>query len=332
MPYHRGSELARIYAQAKQDGYGFIASNSTHPDIMVGLVNGAVSADSDAVLQIKRDTATYIGNGNPRLGVRVLGTYLEGLGDDVDIGVFLNVDHAQPDEMDFIEACIDSGLPSSVMVDASAEAFEENVTKTKQVVDMIEDRGADMLVEAELGQIKGTEGGIERTEAYYTDPYEAVEFVDRTGCDLLAVSIGTEHGVSKGTSLELRPELANEINQRLVDHGIDIPLVVHGSSGLSPDQVRELLTTGVCKLNTNTRYQYEYARTALEYYREHEAAIRPPDGVADDRDQFFADVDWSPKKAEFNPQIVGAEIRDRISTVMSTLADRAGSAGHSLYA
>lgn len=331
MPYHRGAELSRVYAQAKQDGYGFIASNTTHPDIMVGLVNGAVEANSDAVLQIKRDTAEYIGNGNPQIGVKILGSYLQALGNDQDIGVFLNVDHAQADDMGFIEAAIETGLPSSIMVDASDEPFDANVAKTKQVVELIEEHGEDMLVEAELGQIKGTESGITRTEAYYTDPDEAVEFVERTGCDLLAVSIGTEHGVSEGTSLELRPELADEINQRLLDNGLDIPLVVHGSSGLTPAQVRDLLTIGVCKLNTNTRYQYEYARTALEFYREYEADIRPPAGVTDDRDRFFAEADWAPVKATFNPQVVGREIRDQIAAVMATLAERAGSAGNSLY-
>lgn len=332
MPYYRGSELASVYSAAKAGGYGFIASNTTHPDIMVGLVNGAAAAGSDVVLQIKRDTAEYLGNGNPRAGVRALGAHLHEIAEDTPIGVFLNVDHARADDMEFIEMCVETGLPSSLMVDASAEAFEANVAKTKRVVDMIEDRGEDMLVEAELGQIKGTEAGIERTDAYYTDPADAVEFVERTGCDLLAVSIGTEHGVSKGKDLELRPGLAREINDTLRAHGLDIPLVVHGSSGLYPAQVRELLQTGVCKLNTNTRYQYEYARTALEYYEAHADAIRPPAGVADDRDGFFSEAAWSPVKAEFNPQVVGGEIRARIATVMEALAERAGSAGESLYA
>ncbi|MFC6613919.1 class II fructose-bisphosphate aldolase [Halopenitus salinus] len=331
MPYHRGNELADVYANARSNGHGFVASNVTHPDIAAGLVRGAEAVESDLVAQIKRDTAEYLGAGDVAAGLEILTTQLRSIADDGGVGVFCNVDHVSADDDELLSAAIESGNPSSVMVDASDRPFEENVERTAAVVDRIEDRGADLLVEAELGTIAGTESGETTTEAFYTDPEEAVEFVERTGCDLLAVSIGTEHGVSKGRDLDLRVDLAAEIDEALRANGHEIPLVVHGSSGLSADQVSALMETGVCKLNTNTRYQYEYARTACEFYHDHADAILPPEGVEDDRETFFSGAEWSPNKAEFNPQVVGEEIRDRIAEVYGDLATVSGSAGESRY-
>lgn len=329
MPYLRGEELADMYAEAKSEGYGFVASNITHPDILTGLVDGAAAADSNVVLQVKRDTAEYVGNGDARAGMAVIDAHLRVLSEGVDVGVFLNVDHVAADDDALIDAAIETGRPSSLMIDASDRSFEANVERTGEIVDRLADE--DVLVEAELGTIRGTESGETTEEAFYTDPDQAVEFVDRTGCDLLAVSIGTEHGVSAGVDLELRVELAADIDVALRDHGLDIPLVVHGSSGLTPEQVSALMGTGVCKLNTNTRYQYEYARTACEFYHDEADAVLPPEGVIDDRETFFADADWEPDKSRFDPRVVGREVRERIATVYGELAEVSGSAGQTRY-
>jgi len=331
MPYYRGEELSEVYERAARDGYGFVASNTTHPDIMQGLLDGAVAAESDIVLQIKRDTAEYLGNGDVAAGLKIMQAHVATLSETLDIGVFLNVDHVGADDEELIDAAIESGHPSSMMIDASAYPFEENVERTAAIVDRIDKRGQDMLVEAELGTIAGTESGETTEDAFYTDPEEAVEFVDRTGCDLLAVSIGTEHGVSAGIDLDLRVDLAADINVALREHGFEVPLVVHGSSGLTPEQVSALMETGVCKLNTNTRYQYECARTACEFYHDNADAIIPPEGVADDRTTFFADAEWAPDKSRFNPQVVGRAVRQRIATVYAELAETSGSAGESRF-
>ena len=331
MPYASGSELSSAYASARKGGYGFVASNVTETNILTGLVEGAERARSDLVVQVKRDSAAFAGRGDPQVGLEILGLTARKLGEAADVGVFLNVDHVPAEDREFLDACVESGIPSSVMVDASHEPFEENVERTRRAVELVDAHDAEMLVEAELGLIKGMEGGVETTEAYYTDPEEAVEFVDRTGCDLLAVSIGTEHGVSKGRDLELRPDIARAVGDALADHGLDTPLVVHGSSGLSDEQVRDLLGTGVCKLNKNTRYQYEFARTACDFYRENESAIVPPAGVDDDRQGFFADTDWSPDKATFTPTRVCGDIRERIADVMVEIAELSGSAGESRF-
>jgi fructose-bisphosphate aldolase class II len=329
MPYHRGSRLAEAYAAAREGGYGFVASNVTHSDIATGLVRGAAAAESDVVLQVKRDTAEYFGDGDAPTGLRVLGGQARELAAGRDVSVFLNVDHVDADDDELLAAAVDSDVPSSIMVDASDRPFEENVDRTRRAVERVRGAGADLLVEAELGTVAGEESGTVTDETLYTDPEEAVEFVERTGCDLLAVSIGTEHGVAAGRDLDLRIDLAADIDAALADRGFEVPLVVHGSSGLTPEQVSALMETGVCKLNTNTRYQYEYARTACDYYREHAGAIVPPGGVADDRATFFSGAEWSPVKAEFDPRVVGEAVRDRIADVYGELATVSGSAGRS---
>jgi len=332
MTFRRGAALREVYDRARTEEYGFFASNLTTPEILVGLVRGAERTGSDVVLQLKRDTAEHVGDGDPAAGVAIVGEYLRTVGESADVGVFLNVDHVRPDETAFLETCLEAGVPASVMIDASHEPFGENVRITREVRERLDDRDGEVLLEAELGTIEGEEGGVRTDETFYTDPEEAVEFVDRTGTDLLAVSIGTEHGVASGRDLDLRPELAAEIDRALRDHGLDVPLVVHGASGLEDDRIRRLLETGVCKFNKNTRYQYEYARTAHDYYAEHGDAIVPPEGVADDREGFFADSEWSPRKAEFTPPVVIGEIRERIAEAMVDLTRLTGSAGESRYA
>ncbi|MCK4571650.1 class II fructose-bisphosphate aldolase, partial [candidate division WOR-3 bacterium] len=168
-------------------------------------------------------------------------------------------------------------------------------------------------------------------EAFYTDPGEAVEFVEKTGIDLLAISIGTQHGVSKGRNIELRTDLAQKINDALIDANKEVPLVLHGSSGLLENQIKEILKYGICKLNKDTRYQYEYARTALDFYIEHKYSILPPEGVPDDRDGFFSESEWSPSKADFDPRSVSKLIREQIKKTAEKLIAQACSDGKSLY-
>jgi fructose-bisphosphate aldolase class II len=325
--FHAGDELSSVYEEALEEGFGLIASNIAEPNTMMGLMEGASRADSDLLLQLSNGACAFAGNGDPITGLRAMGSYIELIAEAYDVGVFLNMDHQT--DLDTIREQVELDIPSSIMIDASHEPFEENVRRSRAVVDAIEDAGADILVEAELGKIKGVEDEIVAEEAFYTDPEQAVEFVDRTGCDLLAISVGTQHGVAKGKNLELRPDLAGEIRTALRDHGLDTPLVLHGSSGVQPDQLRAMLERGVCKVNKDTRYQYEYTRTALDLYREHADEIVPP--VEADRDSFFNDVDWSPNKDHFDPRVAGRLIRERIAEVYADLATVAGSAGRSRY-
>ncbi|QLC35325.1 class II fructose-bisphosphate aldolase (plasmid) [Halarchaeum sp. CBA1220] len=331
MPHDSATALRECYAHARDGRYGFFASNVTHFEVLVGLLRGSASARSDLVVQLGEEEAAFFGDGDPAAGVRVFGACLDAFAARYDVDVYCNIDHIHlPESAGFLEAALDSGVPDSVMVDASDEAFERNVELVADAVDRV---GDDVLVEAELGRIAGVEGGTETPddEAFYTDPDDAVEFVERTGVDLLAVSIGTQHGVASGRDLDVRPDLAADIDAALRDAGHETGLVVHGASGLSDERIRELLDAGVCKFNKNTRYQYEFARTQADFYHEHADAIRPPEGVPDDRDGFFADSDWSPEKAQFHPHVVSEEVRDRIASVMADLCELTGSAGESLH-
>ncbi len=330
MPFLDGFALERIYKKAKREGYGFIASNIAEPNVLIGLLEASESKKADLVLQLSTGACKFAGGDDIITGLRIMSKYIEILAKNYKIGVFLNLDHWKEKEMDLIKIAIDEKLTSSIMIDASREAFYENVRITQEVVKM--SRGKGILIEGELGKIKGVEDeDTASVEAFYTDPKEAVEFVEKTGIDLLAISIGTQHGVSKGKNIELRTDLAQKINNALIDADKEVPLVLHGSSGLLENQIKEILKYGICKLNKDTRFQYEYARTALDYYIDHRDSILPPEGVADDREGFFSESEWSPIKADFDPRAVSKSIREQIKKTAFVLIDQAGSEGKSLY-
>ncbi len=330
MPFYKGDKLADVYEDALYEGYGLVASNVAEPNVMMGLMKGAERANSDLLLQMSNGACTFAGNGDPIAGLKAMGNYIDLIANQFDVGVFLNMDHQT--DLNTIQRQIDLEIPSSIMIDASHEDFEDNVEKSRRVVEMVDSADADILVEAELGKIKGVEDEIVAEKAFYTDPEQAVEFVDRTGCDLLAISVGTQHGVAKGKDLEIRPDLAEDIHEALLDHGLDTPLVLHGSSGLQPEQLQQMLERGICKVNKDTRYQYEYTRTAYDLYRQNDEAIVPPGSGDDaDRDTFFNNVEWSPNKEYFDPRVAGRDIRERIADVYEDLATTAGSAGKSKF-
>ncbi|WP_020222079.1 class II fructose-bisphosphate aldolase, partial [Halarchaeum acidiphilum] len=196
MAYHDGDALASTYAAAREGGYGFFASNVTHFDVLLGLLDGAERVGSDLVVQLSRESAAFYGCGDPDVGLDAFGAYLERVAAGADVGVACNVDHVHlPDQWEFLDAVVESDVPSSVMVDASDRSFEENVDLVRDATARLHAADPDVLVEAELGRVAGTEGSTETAleDAYYTDPEASVEFVERTGVDLLAVSVGTQH-------------------------------------------------------------------------------------------------------------------------------------------
>ncbi len=330
MPFLSGNELEKVCKKAKREGYGFIASNIAEPNVLIGVLEASKNKKSDLILQLSTGAAKFAGGEDLITGLRVVTKYIQILAKKYDIGVFLNLDHWKKKDMDFIKMAIEEKLASSIMIDASKESFDENVRITHEVVKMAEGKG--ILIEGELGKIKGVEEkGTASAEAFYTNPDEAVEFVEKTGLDLLAVSIGTQHGVSKGKNIKLRTDLAQKINNALIDAGKEVPLVLHGSSGLTEKQVKEIIKYGICKVNKDTRYQYEYARTSLDYYFEHKDSILPPKGEPDNRDGFFSDSKWSPVKADFDPRVVSKLIRKQVEKTAEKLIDQVGSAGKSLY-
>jgi fructose-bisphosphate aldolase class II len=328
MPFCDGARLREAYRRARSERFAFMANNIAEPNILIGLLKAYAEVDSDLLIQISAGAAKFAGGGDKRAGLRGLCAMVQELAEPYPVCVFINLDHFTADEMDLIEEAIDDRLVSSIMIDASKEEFEENVRISRTVTEMA--TGTGILIEAELGKIKGVEDEISSDEALYTNPDEAVEFVQRTGADLLAISVGTQHGVSKGRELELRVDLAAKIRDRLAECHLDPPLVLHGTSGLLPEQVREMIGYGVCKLNKDTHYQYVYGRTACEFYAAHADGILPPTGVEDDVANLFAKGDWSPDKKVFDPRAVGTEIRAKVRDMALVLIEQAGSAGKTL--
>ena len=332
MPFFGGEELRRVYLRAQKERFALVANNFAEPNVLLGLLSAYEEAKSDLLLQISLGAAKFAGGGRPLPGLRALVGYVRALAADVKIGVFVNLDHITPDHIDdFLRPAIEEGLCSSAMIDASALPFEDNVAATKQVVELARPHG--VLVEGELGKIKGVEEGVASDEAFYTDPDEALEFVERTGVDLLAVSVGTQHGVSKGRDLVLRVDLAQKIDERLRGAGFQVPLVLHGASGLSGDQVKALVAAGVCKVIKDTTYQYVYAHAACSFYLENRAAILPPEGATFDPITFEVSAgNWSPNKKVFDPRVMGRKVQAAISEVARECLRQVGSEGRSLYA
>jgi len=328
MPYFGGERLREAYRLAQAGGYAFMANNFAEPNVLLGLLSAYSDARSDLLVQISPGAAKYAGNGDKRAGLRVLSGIARELAGCSPICVFINLDHFTINEMDLIEDAIGGRLVSSIMIDASKEDFDENVRISREVVAKAE--GSGILIEAELGRIKGVEDEIASDEAFYTDPAEAAEFVRATGADLLAISIGTQHGVSKGREVELRIDLSAEIDRRLTESGLRVPLVLHGSSGLLPEQVREAIRSGIRKLNKDTHYQYVYGRTAAEFYLRHSDAIVPPAGIEDDIVNLFSGSEWSPGKKIFDPRAVGERIQAQIGKIALALIEQAGSGGRTL--
>ncbi len=330
MPFCGGEKLREAYRAAQTGRFAFMANNFAEPNVLLGLLGAYAEAHSDLLVQISPGAAKFAGGGDKRAGLRALSAMVREVAEAYPICVFINLDHFTTGEMALIEEAIRDRLVSSIMIDASKESFEENVRISRSVVELA--AGSGVMIEAELGKIRGVEDEIASDEALYTDPDEAAEFLRRTGADLLAISVGTQHGVSKGRDLELRADLAARIRDRLADADLDAPLVLHGTSGLLPEQVREMIGYGICKLNKDTHYQYVYGRTACEYYVAHADEIVPPEGVPDDVGDLFAQTDWSPNKKRFDPRAVGREIQTKVGEIARLLIDQAGSGGKSRVA
>jgi len=323
-----GQALRDTYRRAEAGGYAFMANNIAEQNILMGLLDAYCEGRSDLLVQVSAGAARFAGGGDKEAGLRSLAGMVHALSAGRPITVYLNLDHFTVGEMNLIGTAISERLVSSIMIDASLESFDENVRISRSVVEQA--KGSGILIEAELGKIKGVEDEISSDDAFYTDPDEAVEFVRATGADLLAISIGTEHGVSKGKDIELRIDLAAEIRDRLREAGLEVPLVLHGSSGVLPDQIRDAVRQGIRKLNKDTHYQYVYGRAAAEYYMERAAEIIPPSDVEDDVVNLFPGRGWSPNKKVFDPRVVGRAIQDEIKVIALALLEQAGSGGHAI--
>ena len=244
--------MAEILNKANQENYAVGGFNINNLEFLQGIIRAAEESNSPLILQTSEGAMRYIGSDY------VVGM-VEAATKNTSIPVALHLDHGS--SFASTMACIRLGY-SSVMIDASHDPFEENVEKTKKVVEAAHNVG--VSVEAELGQLGGTEDDVtvDEEDATYTRPDEAVEFIERTGVDALAIAIGTAHGVYKGEP-ELDFERLEEINRKT-----DIPLVLHGASGVSEADVRNAVANGINKVNVNTAFQQAFTDRVKEVFAE----------------------------------------------------------------
>jgi fructose-bisphosphate aldolase class II len=200
-----GAQLREVFLKAKRQRFGIMASNVVFDTQIRAIVQGYNAVGSDGLLQMSSGAVKFAAGASQdmNLGAKLISTMIKTYASQFPkSGVGLHIDHATPNYFDFIVFCVENNLVTSVMIDASKENLEDNIRITKEVVDLAHKHG--IIVEGEIGHIKGTEDEIVSDTELYTKPEEALEFVKRTNVDLFAASVGTNHGVSKGENIVLR--------------------------------------------------------------------------------------------------------------------------------
>lgn len=235
--------------KARQEGYAVPAFNIHNLETIQVAVEAAEELQSPLILAATPGTMTYAG----RAYVQAIA---EVAAKESGIPIALHLDHHETVES--IVESLELGV-KSVMIDGSQGTFEENVALTKEVVEKAHAYGA--TVEAELGKLVGQEDDIivKAEDAEYTDPEAAVEFVERTGIDTLAVAIGTGHGVYE-TEPNLDFDRLEEISER-----VDIPLILHGASGISKADVQKCISYGCAKVNISTELKIPFSSALRQF-------------------------------------------------------------------
>lgn len=216
-----------MFEKAQKGGYAIGAFNVNNMEIIQGITEGAKELNSPIILQVSAGARKYAKH-------NYLMHLIQAAVEDTDLSIVVHLDHGA--DFDICKKCIDGGF-TSVMIDGSKYSFEENIALTKQVVEYAHPRG--VVVEAELGKLAGVEDDVNVSEAdsSYTNPNQAAEFVERTGCDSLAVAIGTSHGAYK---FKGEPTLRFDILQEIMDKlPENYPLVLHGASSVIPEFVEK---------------------------------------------------------------------------------------------
>ncbi|MDK2902756.1 MAG: fructose-bisphosphate aldolase, class [Clostridiales bacterium] len=245
--------------KAREKGYAIGAFNMSNMEILQAIVQAAEIENAPVIVQASQAALKYAGV-----------DYIEAMGklaaQKASVPVALHLDHGT--DFNLIMLCIRHGF-TSVMIDGSKYQFEENIAITKKVVEIA--HAVDVSVEAELGKIGGTEDHItvSEKEALYTEPEEAVQFAKETGVDSLAISIGTAHGPYKG-----EPKLDFD-RLATIRSMLDIPIVLHGASGVPDDSIRKAVERGVCKINIDTEIRQSFTKAVREILADNSAEYDP---------------------------------------------------------
>ena len=231
----------KLLLDAQSNHYAIGAFNIENMEMVQAVIAAAEELSAPVILQTTPSTVRYA-------GLDMYFAMVAARAAKSSVPVAVHLDHGE--SFDMAVQAIRAGY-TSVMIDGSHELFEDNIALTKRVVDVAKPN--DIPVEAELGKVGGKEDDLDGGDGGYTVPSEAKEFVERTGISSLAVAIGTAHGVYSGV-----PKLDIE---RLKDirNVVDIPLVLHGASGLTDESVIECIKYGICKVNFATELRMAYS-------------------------------------------------------------------------
>ena len=279
-----------MFKKAYDGGYAVGAFNVNNMEIVQAITEACREENAPVILQVSKGARQYA---NPTYLVKLVEAAVI---ECPNIPIALHLDHG--DSFETCKSCIDGGF-TSVMIDASSKSFEENIAITKQVVEYAHDHG--VVVEAELGSLAGIEDevNVASEAASYTRPEEVEEFVTRTGCDSLAIAIGTSHGAYKFTPEQctrneqgilvppaLRFDVLEEVTKRLPG----FPIVLHGSSsvpqeyvamvnanggkmpnaiGVPEEQLRKAASLSVCKINIDSDLRLALTGTVRKYFNDH---------------------------------------------------------------
>lgn len=248
----------QLLTDAQKNGYAVGAFNVENMEMVQAVVAAAEELHSPVIMQTTPSTVKYADVDYFYANVKIAA-------EKASVPVVMHLDHGNSFELAM--RAYRAGY-TSIMIDGSHESFEDNIAVTKAVVDACHPGG--VPVEAELGKVGGKEDDLEGGEGNpYTDPQEAKTFVERTGVDFLAVAIGTAHGVYKGIP-KLDVDRLSEIRSV-----VDIPLVLHGTSGVPDDAVRECIKRGICKVNYATDLRIAFSKGVKEVLAENPDVFDP---------------------------------------------------------
>ena len=279
-----------MFKKAYDGGYAVGAFNVNNMEIIQGITEACREEKAPVILQVSKGARNYA---NPTYLVKLVEAAVI---ECPEIPIALHLDHG--DSYETCKSCIDGGF-TSVMIDASSKPFAENIEITKKVVEYAHDHG--VVVEAELGTLAGIEDAVKVASeaASYTRPEEVEEFVAKTGCDSLAIAIGTSHGAYKfkpeqctrnEQGILVPPPLRFDVLEEVVKRLPGFPIVLHGSSsvpqdyvkminthggnmpdavGVPEEQLREAAKLAVCKINIDSDLRLAMTGTIREYFMEH---------------------------------------------------------------
>ncbi|SHN68757.1 class II fructose-1,6-bisphosphate aldolase [Desulfitobacterium chlororespirans] len=251
--------MAQLLLDAQQGQYAVGAFNCNNMEIVQAIVSAAEAEKSPVIVQASQGAIKYA-------GIEYITAMTRLAAEKASVSVALHLDHGTSFAQ--IMSCVRNSF-TSVMIDGSKLPLEENIALTNKVIEAVRPLG--ISVEAELGKIGGTEDDItvSEKEALFTDPAEAERFVSETKVDALAIAIGTAHGQYKGVP-ELDFQRLTEIRRR-----VNVPIVLHGSSGVPDEAIQKAISLGVCKVNIDTNIREAFVAAARKVMVDHPQEIDP---------------------------------------------------------